>query len=109
MGGQSPIFLTIILFTIFAQWIIVEYGGDFTQTHSLSEKEWKITALAGAISVPFGYLMRLIPVKENPESFAGIAYGGCTMYMKNHNHDSYPWTRWIVIIFAVVFYQLYKM
>jgi len=107
--GQSPIFLAVILFTIIAQWIIVEYGGDFTQTHSLSEKEWKITALAGAISIPFGYLMRLIPVKENPESFAGIVCGGRIKGMKKHYHEFYSWTKWLVLLFAILFYQLYKM
>ena len=28
--------------------------------------------MLGAMSIPVGYLMRLIPIDEDPESFAGI-------------------------------------
>jgi len=69
---QSPMFLMVILFTVAAQWCIVEYGGDFTQTYPLSWQEWRITVGMGAVSLPVGFFMRLIPVEEDPESFAGI-------------------------------------
>jgi len=70
--GTSPMFVVVIVFTIIAQWFIVEYGGDFTQTYPLSFEEWEITFMLGAMSIPVGYLMRLIPIDEDPESFAGI-------------------------------------
>jgi len=70
--GTSPMFVVVVVFTIIAQWFIVEYGGDFTQTHPLSFEEWEITFMLGAMSIPVGYLMRLIPIDEDPESFAGI-------------------------------------
>mmetsp|Transcript_39 Transcript_39/g.80 ORF Transcript_39/g.80 Transcript_39/m.80 type:complete len:1082 (+) Transcript_39:405-3650(+) len=70
--GQSPMFLGVIIFTIFAQWVIVEFGGDFTQTRPLTFEEWKVTSLLGAMSIPVGFIMRLIPVNENPDSFAGL-------------------------------------
>ena len=70
--GTSPMFVIVIIFTIIAQWAIVEYGGDFTQTYPLTWEEWEITAMMGAMSIPIGYLMRLIPIDEDPESFAGV-------------------------------------
>jgi Ca2+-transporting ATPase len=70
--AHSPMFLAVIFFTIVAQWIIVDYGGDFTQTSPLSLYEWKITCMLGAVSIPVGYIMRQIPVNEDPDSFAGL-------------------------------------
>lgn len=73
--AQSPMFLAVIVFTVLCQWFIVEYGGDFTQTSPLSLEEWKITCLLGAVSIPVGFVMRLIPVNEDPDSFAGLENG----------------------------------
>lgn len=70
--GQSPMFLMVIFFTVMAQFLIVEFGGDFTQTYPLDAEEWKFTVLLGAGSIPVGFLMRMIPVAEDPASFAGI-------------------------------------
>jgi hypothetical protein len=50
----------------------VEYGGDFTQTYNLNAQEWRVTVGMGAASLPVGFLMRLIPVTEDPATFAGI-------------------------------------
>jgi len=69
---KSPMFLMVIGFTVLAQWLIVEFGGDFTQTTPLSMSEWRSTVGYGAVSIPFGYIMRLIPVSEDPASFAGL-------------------------------------
>mmetsp|Transcript_14003 Transcript_14003/g.17695 ORF Transcript_14003/g.17695 Transcript_14003/m.17695 type:complete len:699 (+) Transcript_14003:2-2098(+) len=69
--NNSPMFLLVIVFTIIAQYLIVEYGGEFTQTTHLTAEEWKATFLLGAMSIPVGFLMRLVPVAEDPESFAG--------------------------------------
>ena len=70
--SQSPMFLMVIVFTVIAQWCIVEFGGDFTQTYPLSFQEWRITVGMGAFSLPVGFLMRLIPIEEDPATFAGI-------------------------------------
>lgn len=70
--GQSPMFIAVIVFTVISQWVIVEYGGDFTQTSPLSFEEWKITFMLGAVSIPVGFIMRQIPINEDPRSFAGI-------------------------------------
>jgi magnesium-transporting ATPase (P-type) len=69
---KSPMFLFVIAFTVLAQYLIVEYGGDFTQTFPLTFEEWRITAFLGAMSIPVGFIMRQIPVSEDPDTFAGI-------------------------------------
>lgn len=70
--GSSPMFLLVIFFTVISQYLIVEYGGDFTQTSPLTFQEWRITASLGAVSIPMGFVMRQIPVSEDPDSFAGV-------------------------------------
>jgi Ca2+-transporting ATPase len=102
--AKSPMFLLVILFTVIAQWFIVEFGGDFTQTYALTWEEWKITVGLGAISLPVGFLMRLIPVSEDPETFAGIE-------RKNGRPKGQSWLMVLVAVLAPVVlaitYQLY--
>lgn len=101
---KSPMFLLVIAFTVIAQWLIVEYGGDFTQTYPLSFDEWRITALLGAVSIPFGWIMRQIPVSEDPETFAGII-GDKTPKVKRN----FLGTLVVVLlpVLAAIIYQLY--
>lgn len=102
--AKSPMFLLVILFTVIAQWLIVEYGGDFTQTYPLAYGEWKITVGLGAISLPVGFLMRLIPVSEDPQTFAGIE-------RKNGRPKGQSWL-WVLVgvlapVVLAIVYQLY--
>jgi len=102
--SSSPMFLMVIAFTIFAQWSIVEYGGDFTQTTPLSAAEWRTTVGYGAMSIPIGFIMRLVPVSEDPNSFAGLPGKGGTQ-----KKDS-SWLGALVIalvpFLAAIVYQL---
>jgi Ca2+-transporting ATPase len=100
----SPMFLVVIIFTVIAQWLIVEFGGDFTQTYPLNYEEWKITVGLGAISLPVGFFMRLIPVMEDPETFAGIE-------RKNGRPKGQSWLTVLVAVLApvvlAIVYQLF--
>jgi P-type Ca2+ transporter type 2C len=100
---ESPMFLCVIFFTVVAQWLIVEFGGEFTQTYPLSFEEWRITAALGAVSIPLGWLMRQIPVSEDPSSFAGI--GSSTRKSKS----SFLGTLALVLlpVLGAIIYQLY--
>ena len=102
--GKSPMFLAVIFFTVLAQLLIVEYGGDFTQTYPLDYDELKFTILMGAGSLPVGYIMRMIPVVEDPESFAGIE-------RKNGKKKRKSWLTVLVVglipILGAIVYQLY--
>jgi magnesium-transporting ATPase (P-type) len=102
--SQSPMFLMVIFFTIMAQWIIVEFGGDFTQTYPLSWKEWRITVGMGAMSLPVGFFMRLIPVREDPATFAGV--GPKTAKAKGWNVLGLLLVA-LVPVFVAIVYQLY--
>merc|ERR1712071_129528 len=101
--STSPMFLLIIIVTVVSQWLIVEYGGDFTQTTPLALNEWMTTVGYGAVSIPIGYLMRLFPVSEDPDSFAGLP--GSTK-----KKGSLSWLRFLVLalipLFAAIVYQL---
>ncbi len=102
--ASSPMFLAVIIFTVAAQWAIVEYGGDFTQTSPLSYDEWKITFALGAVSIPVGYIMRLIPINEDPESFAGFPVEG----EKDEKESSSSVGLLVILpIVAAVGYKLY--
>ena len=104
--GDSPMFSLVIIFTVVSQWAIIEYGGDFTQTSPLSLNEWVTTIGYGAISIPIGYLMRLFPVSEDPDSFAGLPESQDAMKKKG----SLSWLRFLVLalipLFAAIVYQL---
>lgn len=55
-------FIGVIVFTVLAQFLIVTFGGGFTRTCPLTADEWMITTGLGALSLPVGVIMRLLPV-----------------------------------------------
>jgi calcium-translocating P-type ATPase len=67
---SNPIFLAVIVVTFLTQLFVVEVGGDFTRTAGLSASQWLITIGLGAIALPVGVLMRFIPIKPDPNTFA---------------------------------------
>ena len=64
-------FLYVSIFSAFSQWLIVEYGADFTSTSPLTANQWFITILLGLGSMIVGVGMRFIPCEEDPLSFFG--------------------------------------
>jgi calcium-translocating P-type ATPase len=70
---KNGLFVGIILFTVVAQWGIVEYGGEFVRVVPLTEDQWIKCVLLGSLSLPLGGLMRLIPVAENKRDFAAVS------------------------------------
>lgn len=70
---RSPLFIIIILFTIAAQFGIVEFGGDFVRTTSLNPEQWIKCVLLGALSLPLGGFMRLIPVTDSASDLAELS------------------------------------
>jgi len=67
---KNPIFMGISVFTIALQVMLIEVGGEWIRTAPLTAEQWLITVGLGAIAIPVHFLMRFIPVKEDPESFA---------------------------------------
>ncbi|KAF4042137.1 Cation transporting ATPase C-terminal domain [Phytophthora infestans] len=74
----NPLFIMIVLITLFVQVLLAEFGGDFIKTSGISFTHWLICFGFGALSLPVGIIMRLIPVTESPGAFAnpnGISQG----------------------------------
>ncbi|RYY33729.1 hypothetical protein EON62_03960, partial [archaeon] len=67
---RERIFIAVIIASIGMQALIVEVGGDFTRTTGLIGMHWLYTILMGAISLPLGLLMRIVPVCDKPSDFA---------------------------------------
>jgi magnesium-transporting ATPase (P-type) len=70
---RNILFLSIIIFTAVAQVFIVQFGGEFVRTAPLSGDQWMKCICLGALSLPLGGLMRLIPVSESIEDFAELS------------------------------------
>lgn len=71
--NRNPLFVGILVFTAFAQYFIVTFGGEFVRTTPLSHEQWLKCILLGALSLPIGGLMRLIPASEDKENFAQLS------------------------------------
>lgn len=63
MKREVDIILWGFLLTQSEQIVIIELGGEFTKTTSLSVRQWWISSALGAIALPVGFLMRFIPIK----------------------------------------------
>ncbi len=67
---ENYMFFFVSLFTIGAQICLIEYGGDFMKTSSMSIRLWLITLALGSGTIPVGICMRLFfPVEEDKNSF----------------------------------------
>jgi len=69
---KNPIFMGVSAVTVGLQIMLVEVGGEWLRTAPLNMSQWLVTIGLGALTIPFGLLMRFIPVSEDPESFAGV-------------------------------------
>ncbi|XP_074335055.1 calcium-transporting ATPase 4, plasma membrane-type-like [Apium graveolens] len=59
---DSWIFMMVMASTIGFQIIIVEFLGTFADTEPLSKELWLASIMMGAVSLPLGALLKLIPV-----------------------------------------------
>jgi len=70
------IFHGVILFSVIMQVLFVEAFGSFAQTHPLVWKDWISCLVVGAISLPWCFLLKLIPihnVEPSPEELRKMA------------------------------------
>jgi len=61
------LFSAVIFATALFQVLIVEFGGSVFHTHPLNVDEWFICIFIGFMSIPLGFVLRLIPVPPMPE------------------------------------------
>lgn len=105
----NTLFISIILFTVGAQFCIVQYGGDFVRTVPLDYEQWVKCVLLGALSLPLGGLMRLIPVSENKRDFAVVSPLIKNSAAKSRRHNKEPrrsalsasFFVWLVVVTAI--------
>jgi P-type Ca2+ transporter type 2C len=70
---KNVVFVAISIFTIGAQFLLVQYGGDFVKTTPLNQDQWVKSVLLGALSFTVGGFMRLVPVTEDKNDFAEMS------------------------------------
>ena len=70
---RNTVFVVISIFTVVAQYLLIEYGGDFVKTTPLTHDQWMKSVLLGALTFTVGGLMRLIPVSEDKRDFAEMS------------------------------------
>ena len=71
---DNAMFLLVVAFTVVAQYVIVEYGGDFTKTVPLTAEEWYRTVGLAAVTIPLGVIMRFLPIREDPNDSAAPGF-----------------------------------
>lgn len=59
---HSPIAIAVIVVIVVMQAIIVEVGGEVMSTTGLSFAQWCICIGLGGLSIPVGYILRVIPI-----------------------------------------------
>jgi len=67
---SNYVFMSIIAFTIICQTLLVEYGGDFMKTSSLSPENYMICVAFGSVSIVINYFSRMIPADEPEDVFS---------------------------------------
>jgi len=56
------IFVGITIITAVLQVLIVEFGGGFMDTKPLTLPQWGVCVLLGLLSIPLGFIQRMVPV-----------------------------------------------
>lgn len=69
--STNPMFIFVIFASIGLQVVMVEVGGDFVKTVGLSLDHWGLSIAYAAITMPLGFLMRFIPITDDPSDFGG--------------------------------------
>jgi len=67
----NAMFIMVIILSAGMQIFIVEVGGSFTKTIGLKLDHWWISILYALITLPLGFIMRFIPITDDPSDFGG--------------------------------------
>jgi len=63
---NNHLFLVIMVFTIVVQVLLVQFSGEqWTQCYALLPQEWLVCLVLGALCLPLGFILRLIPVPND--------------------------------------------
>jgi P-type Ca2+ transporter type 2C len=111
---SNPIFLGVIFFTCVTQYGLIEYGGDFVHTVGLTNDQWMKCIILGALSLPAGGVMRMVPLSESSDNFITTsplltkriaelksASGGQKVEEKNSSSSSVTFLLWLLVVGAI--------
>ena len=59
---NNPMFVSIAIITVIVQILFIQFGGSYTQTVPLPLNLWLVSVGSASLSIPFGFVYRLIPV-----------------------------------------------
>ncbi|KNC83376.1 calcium-translocating P-type ATPase, PMCA-type [Sphaeroforma arctica JP610] len=85
----SPMFLIVMLFTLFLQVLMVQYGGDWVGCTPLNQDQWIRTIVIGALGIPVGTLIRLLPdwgLPRTGNKAARDKFKGAVNAVRNEGH-----------------------
>jgi len=63
----NKVFVGVMLFTLIAQYLMVQFGGDFVGTYPLTSYEWLVCIAIGAGGLPLGVLLRSVLAAPIPK------------------------------------------
>ncbi|KNA14961.1 hypothetical protein SOVF_102590 [Spinacia oleracea] len=63
---KTPLFLGIVVIEVILQVVMVEFLKNFANTVNLNWKEWAACIVISFVTWPIGFLVKLIPVPEEP-------------------------------------------
>ena len=82
----SPLFLSIVVFTLAAQYTIIEFGGGLVRTVGLTNDQWIKCILLSSLTLPIGGLMRLVPIDDSETDYAESSKLITTTTSIDNNH-----------------------
>lgn len=69
------------------QYLIVQFGGPVMQTTPLTMDQWKMCAFIGFLSIPIGYILKLIPAGVK-QLQGGIVHDKLAEVMSHETRDN---------------------
>jgi len=66
----NPLFVAVMIITVFCQVLIVEFGGEFFQVTPLTGPQFMISFAIGGLTLPWGVLLKFINVDVLVKKFA---------------------------------------
>jgi len=104
------LFLSVLVFTLVMQFILVEYGSNFMKTTPLSIENWIKCISLASLTLTLGGLMRLIPVVENQDDYAILPpillKRSNTSVKPSHNLNvfTFSFILWLIVISTIPLY-----
>ncbi|KAF9365501.1 hypothetical protein BGX34_009744 [Mortierella sp. NVP85] len=66
--NNNKVFILVQTLVVTVQFAIIQFGGRAFKTTPLTAQQWLLTVLIGALSLPVGVLLRLLPAKIIPNA-----------------------------------------